>query len=111
LAAPFRKGGAARGSAKGGSATFIAGLGGPASAPRAPGGGAEPMAGEAAVLGGAKGGGALGGAADFGVEGFEGGAELIDAGVLLAAGGGGAEGFGASVAPAVLFTHRLSSLS
>lgn len=114
LAAPFRGGGAARGSDKGGSAAFIPeGLGGPGGVLRGAGliEGGAPAAGTEGTLETGGGGAAPGGAAAVGVAGLEGGAELVGAGVALAPGGGGGGAFGASVAPAVLLIHRLSSLS
>jgi hypothetical protein len=117
LAAPFRGGGAARGSDKGGSAAFIpeglGGPGGPEGALRGAGltDGGPPTTGTEGALDIGGGGAVLGGVAVIGVAGLEGGTEPVGTGVALAPGGGGGGAFGASVAPAVLLIHRLRSLS
>lgn len=116
MAAGFLIGGAARGSAKGGSAAFIGGRGPPAGGiVRGPGGadadggrtgGAVPLPGGIEGSWTEEGGGVEVEAIGLGVD-----AGLALTGVLRAAGGGGGAALGVSEAPAVLLTQRLSSLS
>lgn len=116
FAAPFLMGGGARGSARGGSAAFIGGLpapeGGKVRGPGGPGaevGGPGDAADPTGVIDALRPGGGV--AVDVTGCGIDAGAGLGLAGVLRAPGGGGGGAFGASVAPAVLLTQRLSSLS
>lgn len=109
-------GGAARGSARGGSAAFIGVRAPPAGGmPRGP-GGAEADGGRvggAVPLAGGMEGPRLGAGGGVAVEPTARGVGALPAGagLLRAAGGGGGAALGASVAPAVLLIQRFCSLS